>query len=145
MEQGMTEAAELRHKIRRLNKVLENPVSEAMTIEVGGWLATAQARLAEIEPGTDVFEVTERARQDFAPSLEDMLLMGHDKALKAWVEDLSPQETDIMQIMLPRLLRMLGDTPLPYEGPGDQIQRRQFIDGGPRLNAKAREIPGELG
>ncbi len=137
MEQGMTEAAELRHTIRRLSKVLENPVSEAMTIEVSGWLATAQARLAEIEPGTDVFEVTERARQDFKPSLEAMLFLGGDKALKTWVDGLSPMQMGALLVMGPRLVELVREkyaTLESMQGPGDQIQCRKFTDRGPLLN-----------
>ena len=94
---------------------------------------------------SDPIKFATQAQGDFRPSLEELLLVGHDKALAEWVKGLSATEHNIMRLMLPRLLAMFGDTPLPYEGPGDQIQRRQFIDGGPRLNAKAREIPGELG
>lgn len=55
----------------------------------------------------DPIEVAQAAHVAMGPTLEEMLLMGHDKALKAWVENLGPQETNIMQIMLPRLAGML--------------------------------------
>lgn len=152
MDKHMTEVAELRHKIRRLTKVLEMSVSEAMTIEVTGWLETARARLAELEPeerdtpklnalmrDDDAVTFMETSHQDFGlgPTLEQMLMIGHDQLLKPWVKSLSPVQLGIMQAMAPRLAHMVNDEAFrrhSLAGPGDQIQHRKFIDRGPLRN-----------
>jgi hypothetical protein len=55
----------------------------------------------------DPITVAESFHREQALSLETMLLLGHDKGVQQWVDNLTPVQLAIVRVMLPRLHQMI--------------------------------------
>ena len=94
----------------------------------------------------DPVEVAETAHIDMGPTLETLLILGHDEMLARWVEKQTPVQLAILRVMGPRFFQMVeaAYAKLPHMEYPEYISKPQAVktlgDRRPRLTSGLADL-----